>query len=103
MQVQSLGQEDPLEEEMVTHSSMLAWKIPWTETLGGLYSPWDCKELDRTEATEHTHKHSASLRMEVLSSSEYKVAMLYLVGLDRQTIAVRDGDQPLSEQVASGM
>jgi len=30
-QVQSLGQEDPLEKEMATHSSMLAWKIPWTE------------------------------------------------------------------------
>ena len=30
-QVGSLGQEDPLEEEMVTHSSILAWKIPWTE------------------------------------------------------------------------
>ena len=37
--VQSLGQEDPLEEEMTTHSSILAWKIPWTEEPGG-YSPW---------------------------------------------------------------
>jgi len=36
--VQSLGQEDPLEEEMATHSSSLAWKIPWTEELGGLQS-----------------------------------------------------------------
>ena len=35
-QVQSLGQEDPLEEEMATHSSILAWKIPWTEEAGGL-------------------------------------------------------------------
>ena len=34
--VPSLGQEDPLEEEMATHSSILAWKILWTETLGGL-------------------------------------------------------------------
>ena len=31
MQVQPLGQEDPLEEEMATHSSIIAWKIPWTE------------------------------------------------------------------------
>ena len=38
MQVQSLGQEDPLEEEMVTHSSILAWKIPWTEELSILQS-----------------------------------------------------------------
>ena len=34
--VQSLGQEDPLEKEMATHSSTLAWKIPWTEKLGRL-------------------------------------------------------------------
>ena len=35
-QVQSLGQEDPQEEEMATHSSILAWEIPWTEEPGGL-------------------------------------------------------------------
>ena len=37
-QVQSLGQEDPVEKEMATHSSILAWKIPWTEEPGGLQS-----------------------------------------------------------------
>ena len=37
-QVQSLGQEDPLEKEMATHSSILAWRIPWTEEPGGLQS-----------------------------------------------------------------
>ena len=36
--VRSLGQEDPLEEEMATHSSIIAWKIPWTEEPGGLQS-----------------------------------------------------------------
>ena len=36
MQVQSLGQEDSLEEEMATHSSILAWRIPWTEEPGRL-------------------------------------------------------------------
>ena len=35
-QVQSLGQEDPLEKETATHSSILAWRIPWTEEPGGL-------------------------------------------------------------------
>ena len=35
-QVQFLGQEDPLEKEMATHSSILAWRIPWTEEPGGL-------------------------------------------------------------------
>ena len=42
-----LGQKDPLEEEMAAHSSILAWKIPWTEEPGG-YSPWGLKELDTT-------------------------------------------------------
>ena len=37
-QVQSLGEEDPLEEEMATHSSILIWRMPWTEEAGGLYS-----------------------------------------------------------------
>ena len=37
-QVRSLGQEDPLEKEMATHSSILAWEIPWTEEPGGLQS-----------------------------------------------------------------
>ena len=38
MQVQSLGQEDPLKEEMATHSSILAWRVPWTEEPGELQS-----------------------------------------------------------------
>ena len=38
MWVWLLGQEDPLEEEMTTHSSILAWEIPWAEELGGLQS-----------------------------------------------------------------
>ena len=38
MQVQSLGQEDPLEGGMASHSSILAWRIPWTEEPGGLQS-----------------------------------------------------------------
>ena len=38
--VQSLGQEDPLEKEMATHSSILAWRIPWTEEPGGLQFMW---------------------------------------------------------------
>ena len=41
--VRSLGQKDPLEKEMATHSSILAWRIPWMEEPGGL------KELDTTE------------------------------------------------------
>ena len=44
----SLGQEDPLEKGMATHSNILAWRIPWTEEPAG-YSPWVHKELDTTE------------------------------------------------------
>ena len=47
-QVQSLGREDPLEKEMTTHSSTLAWKIPWTEEPGRLW-PMGHKESDTTE------------------------------------------------------
>ena len=46
--VQSLGQEDPVEEEMATHSSILAWEIPWTEEPGGLKS-MDLKEPNTTQ------------------------------------------------------
>ena len=46
--VQSLGWEDLLEKEMATHSSILAWKIPWMESLVD-YSTWGCKESDMTE------------------------------------------------------
>ena len=40
---------------MATHSSILVWKIPWTEELGGLYSSWGHKQLDTTERLTHTH------------------------------------------------
>ena len=49
VQVLSLGREDPLEEEMAAHSSILAWRIP----VGG--SPWDRKESDRTEQLPQIH------------------------------------------------
>ena len=47
-QVQSLGQEDPLEKGMATHSSILAWKIPWMKK-PSRHSPWGRKELDIAE------------------------------------------------------
>ena len=47
--IQSLGQEDPLEKGMATHSNILAWRIPWTEEPGRLYSPWGSKVSDTTE------------------------------------------------------
>ena len=62
VQVQSLGEEDPLEKEMATHSSVLTWKILWTEELGGVksygrmslvgYSPWGRKRVEHDLITE---------------------------------------------------
>ena len=49
-QVRFLGQEDPLEAGMATHSSILTWRIPWTEEPGGL-QPMEFKELDTNEGT----------------------------------------------------
>ena len=47
--VQSLGQEDPLKKEIATHSTILAWKTPWTEEPGGTTVHRVAKELDTTE------------------------------------------------------
>ena len=47
------GSGKSLEREMATHSSMLVWRIPWTEEPGRLYSPWGRKESDRTERLTH--------------------------------------------------
>ena len=69
--VRSLGQEDPLEKEMATHSSMLAWKIPWTEKPGRLQSmglvPTDvlCKESD---TTERLHFHCSDFAFSRITS-----------------------------------
>ena len=53
--VRFLGREDPLEKEMATHSSILAWRIPWTEEFGGLQFTGR-KESDTTERL-HFHFH----------------------------------------------
>ena len=50
-QVRPLGQENPLEEGMATHFSILTWRIPWTEKPDRLYSPEGHKESDMTEVT----------------------------------------------------
>ena len=55
MQVQSLGQEDPLEKKMATYSNILAWRIPWTEELGG-NGLQDHKESNMIETTQQTTK-----------------------------------------------
>ena len=52
-QVPSMGQEDPLEKEMATHSSILAWKISHGQRKLAGYSPWGRKELDVTKEIKH--------------------------------------------------
>ena len=53
--VWSLGWEDPLEQEMATHYSILAWKIPRTEEPDRLYGPWGHKESDMKENQHHMY------------------------------------------------
>ena len=60
--VWSLDQEDPLEREMATSSSISAWEIPWTEEPNG-YSPWDCKRIWHNLATWQQHIYEASILM----------------------------------------
>ena len=56
-----LGWEDPPEEEMATHSSILAWRTPWTGVLAGS-SSWGCKELDTTEQLSLLHFSAHSVK-----------------------------------------
>ena len=56
MRVGSLRQEDPLEMEIATHSSIPAWEIPWTGEPGGLYSPWGPKRVRCDLATKVTNQ-----------------------------------------------
>ena len=64
--VSPLGQKDPLEKGMATHSSILSWRIPWTEEPGGLH-PCGHKESDTTEGL--THKHTQTIEWSSLSST----------------------------------
>ena len=58
--VPSLGGEDPLEKGMATHSSILAWRIPWTEEPGGIQS-MGSPRVRRDWATQHSTQHSVHL------------------------------------------
>ena len=64
MWVPSLVQEDPLEKEMATHSSLLSWEIPGQRSLGG-YSPRGRKESDMTEHTQHSASDAQTCDLEV--------------------------------------
>ena len=72
-QVRSLDQEDPLEKGMATHSSILAWRISWTEEPGGSSSPWGQRESHTAERLTLTQ----SLKY-LLSGPLQKVCQLLL-------------------------
>ena len=67
MQVGSLGQEDPLEEGMATHYSILGWGIPWTEEPGGLQSTGLQRESDMTERLKNNSSRPAP-RLKVMET-----------------------------------
>ena len=69
--VQSLGQGDPLEEGMATHSSILAWRTPWTEEPSG-HSPLARKALGTTEVTKHSAKKTRHLKGRSFIFSMYR-------------------------------
>ena len=75
--VQSLDREDPLEKEMTTHSSTLAWKIPWS--LVG-YSPWGRYELDTTEQLHLTLPYLKTYFRIILEHRFYKLAFHSIQG-----------------------
>ena len=72
--VPSLAQEDPLEEGMATHSSIVAWQILWTEKPGRLHSPQGWKESDVTKATEHARMYAHTHKW-----GPFSTAFLYLI------------------------
>ena len=60
----SLGEKDPLEKEMATRSSILAWRIYGQRSLVG-YSPQGCEEQDTTEATQHKENEVGTLTIKI--------------------------------------
>ena len=68
MQVRSLGEEDPLEKKMTTHSSILAWEVPWTEETGGLH-PCGLKRVRHDLVQVHTCAHAHTYTHTQVSSS----------------------------------
>ena len=74
MLVWYLGQEDPLEEEMATHPSIFAWKIPWTEDPGGLQS-MGSKRVKHDWATEHKMSYCGIIWW-LLSVSKYFICFI---------------------------
>ena len=76
--IRSLGQEDPLEKGMATHSSILAWRIPGTEKPGGLQSM--LSQRDTTKQLTHTHTHTHTLCNMVMRLSPSSWTVYHMTG-----------------------
>ena len=88
-QVQSLGQEDPLEEEMATHSSILVWKIPWTEEPGRLQS-MGSQRVGHDWATS-LHGHRRNLPQHSKAIYDKPTAKIILNGEKLKAFPLRSG------------
>ena len=75
-QVRSLDQEDPLEKGMATHSSILAWRIPWTEKPGGLQS----KPVTHSQTQLSTHTHTYLYSLKILWRRKWHPTPIFLPG-----------------------
>ena len=76
-QIPSLGWEDPLENGMATHCSILAWRIPWKSLVG--YSLWVLKEF--VTAKQLTHTHINDVNHAFLSKATFSLDLSYFQGL----------------------
>ena len=94
--VQHLGQEDALEKEMVTHSSILAWEIPWTEESGGLQSmgsqrigcDWATKQQQQPPVVLHPRPPSSIWRREPHSRHPFSVPSKWTCGTNKHQTCV---------------
>ena len=79
--VQSLGQEDPLEEKVATHSNILAWRIPWTERSNGLQS-MGSQWVGHNLATKPLPPHSSNHHAWHIASSRWMFALIFLMSIN---------------------
>ena len=85
MWVGSLGQEDPLEEAMATHSRILAWRIPWTEEPGGLQSIRSQRVRHNWIDSTHTHTHTHTHTLEKSKDHIHRLFRSHFMQIKRST------------------
>ena len=81
---QSLGWKGPLEKGRTTYSSILAWRIPWTQEPGKLYSPWCCKELVMTEFTQLFNQRLGLFKLWSVDQ-EHQPPLKHIINMQAQT------------------